>query len=132
MYRARWIATPGAGTLARVADEMVDGVESMQLLYGRDAVTDPALPPLGNIATMDTAATINASAYGPAAAWRRVGAVQIGLLVRNSGTSGERAASTQSVIPHAVLQVSMPAPNDNNSRSPSETPVALRTRLYGN
>lgn len=132
LYRARWIATPGAGTLARVADEMVDGVESMQLLYGRDAVTDPALPPLGNIATMDTAATINASTYGPAAAWRRVGAVQIGLLVRNSGTSGERAASTQSVIPQAVMQVSMPAPNDNNYRSTYETTVALRNRLYGN
>lgn len=129
LYRARWVATPGAATLTLVADEMVDGIESMQLLYGRDAVTDPALPPLGNIATMDTAATVNASTYGPAAAWRRVGAVQVGLLVRNSG---ERAASAQSAVPQAVMEVSMPAPNDGNYRSTYETTVALRNRLYGN
>jgi len=133
LYRVRWTATnPAATTPARVVDEMVDGIESMQLLYGRDAVTDPALPPLGNIATMDTAATINASTYGPAAAWRRVGAVQIGLLVRNSGNSGERAASAQSAVAQAVMQVSMPTPNDGNYRSTYETTVALRNRLYGN
>lgn len=129
LYRARWIATPGAAALTRVTDEMVDGIESMQLLFGRDAVTDPALPPLGNIATMDTAATVSASAYGAAAAWRRVGAVQVGLLVRNSG---ERAASSQSVIPQAVLQVAMPVPDDSNYRATYETTVALRNRLYGN
>lgn len=130
LYRVRWTANnPVATTTARVADEMVDGVESMQLLFGRDAVTDPALPPLGNIATMDTAATINASTYGPAAAWRRVGAVQVGLLVRNSG---ERAASAQSADAQAVMEVSMPAPNDGNYRSTYETTVALRNRLYGN
>lgn len=129
LYRARWISAPGATALTRVTDEMVDGIESMQLLFGRDAVTDPALPPLGNIATMDTAATVNASAYGAPAAWRRVGAVQVGLLVRNSG---ERAASAQSIIPQAVMQVSMPAPVDGNYRSTYETTVALRNRLYGN
>ena len=130
LYRVRWTAPPGATVPARaVPDEMVGGIESMQLLYGRDAVTDPALPPLGNIATMDTADTINASTYGPAAAWRRVGAVQVGLLVRNTG---DRAASSQSVDAQAVMQVSMPAPNDANYRSTYETTVALRNRLYGN
>jgi type IV pilus assembly protein PilW len=61
-----------------------------------------------------------------------VGAVQIGLLVRNSGNSGERAASAQSAVAQTVMQVSMPAPNDNNYRSTYETTVALRNRLYGN
>ena len=109
---------------------MVDGIESMQFLYGRDSVIDPALPPLGYVATMDTAAVVNAASADPAAAWRRVGAVQVGLLVRNGGQ--ERAASEQAAIPPAVLQVAMTPPADANYRTPYETTVALRNRLYGN
>jgi len=130
LFRTRWTSVPGSSAVTPQTDEMVDGIESMQFLYGRDSVTDPALPPLGYVATMDTAAVVNAAATDPAAAWRRVGAVQVGLLVRNGGP--ERAASEQAAIAPAVLQVAMTPPADANYRTPYETTVALRNRLYGN
>ena len=129
LYRTRWISTPGSDALTTVTEEMVNGIESMQLLFGRDSVTNPALPPSGYISTMDAADVVDADAIGSANSWRRVGAVQVGLLVRNSG---ERAASLQSEVPPAVLEVSMSAPADGNYRTAYETTVALRNRLYGN
>ena len=125
LFRARWSAVPGAGALAVTPEEMVEGIESMQLLFGRDSETNLNLPPKGYIATMDTAADV----LGGAAAWRRVGAVQVGLLIRNAG---ERAASVAPQQPSAVLEVVMNAPADGNYRTAYETTVALRNRLYGN
>lgn len=127
LYRTRWTSVPGTAALVPVTEEMVDGVESLQLLYGRDSVTDPTQPPSGYISSMVTAATLGSEAN--AADWRRVGAVQVGLMMRNTG---ERAAAPQATIPLAVLQVSMPPPADGNYRSVYETTVALRNRLYGN
>ena len=127
LYRARWFAAPGSATLDRTPEEMVDGIESMQLLFGRDSVTDLNLPPLGYISTMVTADNSGLASPG---AWRRVGAVQVGLMVRNSG---ERAASLQTATNNrALLEVTMPAPQDGNYRSTYETTVALRNRLFGN
>ncbi len=127
LYRARWSSTPGSGALTVVQEEMVDGIESMQLLFGRDFQTNLALPPRGYVATMDTADAIGGLAN--AGAWRRVGAVQVGLMVRNSG---ERAASLQTANNRrALLEVVMPAPQDSNYRSTYETTVALRNRLFG-
>ncbi|HLM53641.1 MAG TPA: PilW family protein, partial [Pseudoxanthomonas sp.] len=82
LYRARWTVAPGSASLAVVNEEMVEGIESMQLLFGRDV----AGPSQGFIATMDTASAISNAAddAANAAAWRRVGAVQVGLLVRNA------------------------------------------------
>lgn len=129
LYRTRWTSIPGSDALTVITEEMVNGVESMQLLFGRDSVMDPVLSPSGYISTMDTADVVSAHAVGTASSWRRVGAVQVGLLVRNSG---ERAASLQSISPPVVLEVSMVAPADGNYRTTYETTVALRNRLYGN
>ncbi|SDQ49252.1 type IV pilus assembly protein PilW [Pseudoxanthomonas sp. CF125] len=129
LYRVRWISTPGNGALTAVTEEMVDGVESMQLLFGRDSAPLTS-PPSGYISSMVPASTIGDETN--AAAWRRVGAVQLGLMVRNSGNR-EGAAATQSLIPLSVLEVQMPVQTpDGNYRSVYETTVALRNRLYGN
>lgn len=127
LYRTRWTSTPGSAALTRVSEEMVDGVESLQLLYGRDSVTDPAQPPSGYISSMVTADVIGSEVN--AALWRRVGAVQLGLMVRNTG---ERAAAPEAQRDLAVLQVEMPSQADGTYRSVYETTVALRNRLYGN
>jgi type IV pilus assembly protein PilW len=129
LYRARWVSAPGSSAPPNaIQEEMVDGIESMQLLFGLDLETDPTLPPRGYIATMSTADDIGGLAN--AGLWRRVGAVQVGLMVRNSG---ERAASLQTVDNRrALLEVTMPAPLDGNYRSTYETTVALRNRLFGN
>jgi type IV pilus assembly protein PilW len=127
LYRARWTAAPGSAELNPVKEEMVEGIESMQLLFGRDV----ADPPQGYIATMDTAGAVSnaTSDAANAAAWRRIGAVQVGLLVRNAG---ERAAALQSADGRRVLEVKMNVPGDANYRSTYETTVALRNRLIGN
>jgi type IV pilus assembly protein PilW len=80
---------------------------------------------------MDTASTISNAANDAAnaAAWRRVGAVQIGLLARNAT---ESAAALQSAGGRNVLEVNMAVPADGKYRSTYETTVALRNRLIGN
>ncbi|MEP6907360.1 MAG: PilW family protein [Pseudoxanthomonas sp.] len=128
LYRTRWTAAPGSAALTRVSEELVDGVEALQFLYGRDAVTDLTKPPSGYISSMVTAATIGNEVN--AGLWRRVGAVQVGLMMRNTG---DRAAAPQAQSDLAVLQVTMPPEQaDGNYRSVYETTVALRNRLYGN
>lgn len=127
LYRTRWTSAPGAGALTPVTEEMVDGIESMQLLFGRDSAPLTAAPS-GYVSTMVTADVIGGEAN--AAAWRRVGAVQLGLVVRNTG---ERAASEQAQLPLTVLEVRMPPQQaDGNYRTAYETTVALRNRLFGN
>lgn len=127
LYRTQWTTDPGTSAIKPVTEELVEGIESMQLLYGQDSVTAANTPPSGYISTTGSAATIAAAAK-PADLWRRVGAVQLGLLVRGTG---ERAASQQPAS-LKVLQVSMTPPADGQYRSVYETTIALRNRLFGN
>ncbi len=129
LYRARWTSTPGSGDLDVFAEELVEGVESMQLLFGEDENSEqPLLPPTGNITKANTADVIGDAAA--AERWRRVGAVQLGLLVRGGGN--ERAASAQAQVAPTVLDVEMSLPADGHYRSVYETTIALRNRLFGN
>ena len=126
LYRTRWIATPGASALQASTEEMVEGVESIQLLYGEDAQNNFSLPPSGHITKINTAATIGGAAN--TARWRRVGAVQMALLVRDGDTEKSRALAASHF---SLLQVSMTPPNDGRYRSVYETTIAMRNRLFG-
>ncbi|MFP3822430.1 PilW family protein, partial [Bacillus sp. SIMBA_008] len=68
------------------AEELVEGIESMQLLFGLDnnAVITPASPPTGNITTQAIASGVTTAANASGAGeWRRVGQVQVGILARS-------------------------------------------------
>lgn len=113
-------------------EELVEGIESMQLMFGRDYATSPARP-TGTITRSDVASSIGGGASNPNAAqsddWRRVGDVQVGLLMRSTSA----AASAQAEAAPSVLGTQMVIDNnDGNYRSVYETTVALRNRLFGN
>jgi type IV pilus assembly protein PilW len=130
LYRTRWTYPPGTKTVVQVTDEMVDGVESMQLLFGEDSA-DITSAATGLITKVNPASVLDEATASATSAlhWRRVGTVQVGLLVRGTG---DRAAVTQAVIAPRVLNVKMNTPADGNYRTTYETTIALRNRLFGN
>ncbi|MCW1981682.1 type IV pilus assembly protein PilW [Xanthomonas arboricola] len=127
LYRARWTSAPGANGLTTTSEEMVEGVELLQLAYGEDSAPLTG-PPTGYISNTNTADILGG--IENASRWRRVGAVQVGLLVR--GASSETAATQQAVAKPSVLAVTVTPPSDGQYRSVYETTVALRNRLFGN
>ncbi|PPT74715.1 pilus assembly protein PilW [Xanthomonas arboricola pv. populi] len=127
LYRARWTSAPGAASLTTTTEEMVEGVESLQLAYGEDSAPLTG-PPTGYINNTNTADVLGGIANAPR--WRRVGTVQVGLLVR--GASSETAATQQAAAKPSVLAVTVTPPSDGQYRSVYETTVALRNRLFGN
>lgn len=131
LHRAR---ATGAGS-AYLSEELVEGIESLQLLYGQDTRTalSSATPPIGNVTQYGTAAQVRAAAGGAAQlpnAWRRVGVVQVGLLVR----SPDQAAAPAAAGPISVLgtQFNPAAAGDTRFRQSYESTIALRNRLFGN
>lgn len=124
LWRARWNS---AGAVQ--SEELVEGIESLQLLYGQDQSADVSSP-TGFVGNQVTAATIG-SAAGAAGeeAWRRVGLVQVGVVA----SSVTPAAAQEAVAdgPFA-LGLEVNAPNDGRYRTTYESTVALRNRLYGN
>lgn len=132
LYRLRYFATPG-GALSTEKEELVEGIESMQLQFGQDSNTSTTGRPTGNIGTSVAAGSLlPAGAANYDHAWRRVGLVQVGLLAR----SPEPAAAQQRVgddVPRlSVLGVVIAPPDDTLYRAVYEDTVALRNRLFGN
>ncbi|QWP79056.1 PilW family protein [Lysobacter sp. K5869] len=130
LYRARYTAAPDVGAVSLdtgASEELVEGVENMQLLFAQDTVTDPAQPPTGVINGVRTAAGVlpdSASQGG----WQRVGGMQVGLLIRST----ERATATPRANSPRSLGTTLTLPNDGRYRSVYETNIALRNRLFGN
>ena len=125
LFRARF-----ANGAWGASEELVEGVDTMQLLYGRD--TD------GNGAVNDYVAAdaLVAGAVGYNAIadrWRTVASVEMGLVLR----SPERAGTPdRNVTDNGALQVLGTTVNvnagENVLRRPYETTIALRNRLFGN
>ncbi|MDH5823827.1 PilW family protein [Luteimonas sp. RD2P54] len=119
-------------------EELVEGIESLQLLYGQDDV--PTLtadtPPVGNITEQGTAAALLAGAgtnEAIANEWRRVGLVQVGILARSPApAAAAEIASADNYIRIAGVEYQPAATNDTRYRSGYESTVALRNRLFGN
>lgn len=130
LYRLRYRADPG-GVLASVKEELVDGVESLQLQFGQDSDITAAGRPTGNIGT-----SVTADAVQPAAdydlAWRRVGVVQVGLLARSPEPAAAEQRVGASVMRLSALGVVFAPPDDTHYRAVYEDTVALRNRLFGN
>lgn len=129
LFRARFTATPGANAWATDVEELVEGIENMQLLYGQDRQTNPALAPSGYIDNFGTANSLTMVGT-PEETWRRVGMVKIGLLA----TSPDRAAVPQATAANALQAdgVTYTVPDDGRFRTVYESSIALRNRLYGN
>lgn len=117
-----WRARIGADGNA-ASEELVEGVENLQFRFGLDQSADAAAP-TGYIATQDTATGVGAAVTD----WRRVGQVQVGVLV----TSPDRASSEDATTPLMVLDQTPTVTSDRRYRTVYESTVALRNRLYGN
>lgn len=128
LYRLRFTAAPN-GALGSAPEELVEGIENMQILYGQDRVLTASSAPTGFIDAQNTAAAVESSVTPAAEGWRRVGAVQLGFVA----ASPARAASLQAT---ATLPMSMgvkfQTPSDGRYRSVYQTTIAVRNRLYGN
>lgn len=124
LYRARFVNGAWGAS-----EELVEGVDTMQVLYGRDTDGD------GAIEDYVTAQTVAAGAVGYnaiAERWRQVASVEMGLVLR----SPERAGSPDREAASGDLQVVGVTVTNNPDeailRRPYETTIALRNRLFGN
>ncbi len=130
LYRARYNVEPGSDAIvldSGAAEEVVEGVENLQLLFGQDNETDPDKSPTGVVTGFTTAADV-LPATASTGAWQRVGGLQVGLLIR----SNDPASSPGKTAVQRSLGVELRLPNDERYRNVYETNIALRNRLYGN
>ncbi|MGO1069259.1 PilW family protein [Lysobacter sp. CA199] len=127
LYRMRFNVGPKQTAIVRDFDELVPGVENLQLLYGQDSVMAASSRPTGYINSSETASDIKL-VDGAQNSWHRVGAVKVGVLVR----SPDRAASPKRETDTFVLGTKVTLPADSRYRSTYETNIALRNRLFGN
>lgn len=106
------------------AQELVEGVENLQLRFGYDTTAVPD----GAIDEYKTASQVIAGAADDAAKdarWRRVLSVRVGMLIRSPDRAG---ASDQT---YKVIDVDVtPAANDGSMRAVYDTTIALRNRLF--
>jgi type IV pilus assembly protein PilW len=126
LWRARF-NTPinGANPVANM-EEVVAGIQNMQLIYGQDQSTNVASL-TGNIVNFNPASTLGA-AVANENAWRRVGQVKVAVLAE----SPDPALAATPVSALSALGVTYTLPADSRYRSVYESSIALRNRLYGN
>ncbi|WP_235872522.1 PilW family protein [Pseudoxanthomonas winnipegensis] len=127
LYRTRFGTDVNGAAVKTTTEELVEGIDSIQLIYGQDQSVDVSSL-TGNVGVLATANTL-----GPAVAnenaWRRVEQVRIGVIA-SSAEVANSAQRTQGSL--TALGTSFTAPNDGRYRSSYESVVALRNRLYGN
>ncbi|WP_295570896.1 PilW family protein [uncultured Stenotrophomonas sp.] len=116
-----------------INEELVEGIESLQLMYGLDNTANISVgtPPAGNITEFAAAGGVSTEANASGAAqWLRVGQVQVGLLARSpSPSSSGKAANALSVLGVGFANSDK---SDGHFRSSYEVSIALRNRLFGN
>lgn len=114
-----------------VPEELVEGIESLQFLYGRDntAVIAQATPPSGTVTRQDTANTLGNDRNE----WLRVGLVQVGILARSPNPAAAVNPAGPDQHPRVLgTRFAPPATADSRYRASYESTVALRNRLFGN
>ncbi|MBV6802360.1 PilW family protein [Xanthomonas euvesicatoria] len=132
LMRARSNGVDDYGT----PEELVEGIENMQLLFGLDQTVNMSntSPPLGNISTQAVASNVSTATDATAAGqWRRVGQVQVGILARSPLPSTAEQPASAVTYPSALgVSFAPPTQNDGRYRMTYETTIALRNRLFGN
>ncbi|NIJ69566.1 PilW family protein [Xanthomonas sp. 60] len=114
-------------------EEVVEGVESLQLMYGLDATPGISMdtPPVGHVTRLAIASDVSTGTDADAAnQWLRVGLVKAGLLMASPQPS---SSVVPEIAPAALgVQFEPGASNDRRFRSTYEVSIALRNRLFGN
>lgn len=136
LYRARFAVVPGAPGLGLpIKEELVEGIESIQLQYGQDSVTAADFRPTGNIGSSVLASAVQ-PVGDPQTAWRRVGLVQVGVVARSpdNAAAQQRNTGDPNVAKLSALGVVINPPpiNDGRYRAVYEDSIAFRNRLFGN
>lgn len=114
-------------------EEVVEGIENMQLMFGLD--TTPAIsltaPPVGNITQSAVASGVSTETNATGAGqWLRVGQVKVGLLAVSPSPSSSAAPVNRPAV--LGVEFAQGANNDGRYRAGYEISVALRNRLFGN
>jgi type IV pilus assembly protein PilW len=126
LFRLR-LAASSADAAAYVPEELVEGVENMQIFYGVDTTTsrDDAVDQYANANQVNL---LDPDGAGPLAApaWARVISLRISLLIR----SPDQANSTLNTA-RDLGGVNVTPQTDGRLRQIYETDVALRNRLRG-
>jgi type IV pilus assembly protein PilW len=136
LYRARFNAEPGSSAITVNSEALVDGVESLQLLYGLDVSASAGKLVLGRLGKIVKADEVALTASGrpevdrwlPQLAWQRVGSLQVGMVVRSKDPASAVARGT----PMLAQGTQFTAPSDGRYRSVYEVSIAARNRLSGN
>lgn len=117
LFRMQFDAVPGAAAVTPIVDEVVEGVDTLQVMYG-----------VGTAAAQNVMRNLQTATQVDAATnWPLVGVVQIGLLLR----SPDRASVAASTLPPMVLGVKVNPPPDMRIRTPYEATIAIRNQLFG-
>lgn len=117
LFRIQFDAAPGAAAVTPFVDEVVEGVDTLQVMYGLGTAAVPNV-----MRNLQTATQVDAANN-----WPLVGVVQIGLLLR----SPDRASVAASALPPMVLGVTINPPADRRIRTPYEATIAIRNQLFG-
>lgn len=106
--------------------ELVEGIESMQLLYGLDVSSSG---PRGYVTEHYTAEELGVDPDK----WLTVGMIQVGFLAASPDPAAAPAAAGSLSYPNALgVNFDPGVINDGRYRTSYETTVALRNRLFGN
>jgi type IV pilus assembly protein PilW len=117
-----------------VPEELVDGIENLQFMYGYD---NHGSSPDGGVDVYWTAqqvTNLGAAQVGSVDnAWRRIGTVRFGFIARSiDQAQADNAVTVAAGAPVVVgTNVTIP-PNDLRLRNVYTTTVALRNQLFGN
>jgi type IV pilus assembly protein PilW len=144
LFRINYTSNPNIP----VVEEIVEGIDNMQILYGVDIGATPD----GGVDAYYTASVMNSAPnalmnMNETQAWQRVGSMRIALLARSStlGNVSRTAAGAPTgcatvancysmlgvnVIPPALLATGSAAA-DTNYREVYVTTIAMRNRLFG-
>lgn len=111
LFRRPLGAAAGNGAAAGAAEEVVEGVESMQILYGIDTNNDRVVE---NYVTANNVVD-----------WTDVLSVQVALLMRAT----ELGDDVSGAVTHVIGGVNATASNDRRLRQVFNTTIALRNRV---